>query len=127
MAAALPRVGIALGDPAGVGPEIALKAALDARVKRICHPVLFGDPAVLEEQASRCGIAWSKAAVELVPLSHFVDERLEIGQISTTRIGKNAYRADITVRGRTPSVVSNAIAAIDDLPGVDIISSSTAD
>lgn len=56
-----------------------------------------------------------------------VGQRLEIGQISTSRIGKNDYRADITIRGRTPSVVSNAIAAIDDIAGVDIISSSTAD
>jgi hypothetical protein len=56
-----------------------------------------------------------------------VSQRLEIGQISTTRLGKNAYRADITIRGRTPSVIANAIAAVDDIAGVDIISSSTAD
>jgi len=56
-----------------------------------------------------------------------VKQRLEIGQISTTRLGKNTYRADITIRGRTPSVISNAIADIDDIAGVDIISSSTAD
>src|SRR5258706_10120546 len=81
MGAALPRVGIALGDPAGVGPEIALKAALNARVTRVCHPVLFGDPAVLEKQASLCGIKWSRKDVELVALEHFADEPLEIGQI----------------------------------------------
>jgi len=56
-----------------------------------------------------------------------VKQRLEIGQISTTRLGKNSYRADVTIRGRTPSVISNAISAIDDIAGVDIISSSTAD
>jgi len=56
-----------------------------------------------------------------------VKQRLEIGQISTTRLGKNVYRADITIRGRTPSVISSAIADIDDIAGVDIISSSTAD
>ncbi len=42
--ASLPKVGIAIGDPAGVGPEIALKSALDPRVTRIARPVLFGDP-----------------------------------------------------------------------------------
>jgi putative Mg2+ transporter-C (MgtC) family protein len=56
-----------------------------------------------------------------------VIQRLEIGQISTQRVSKDVYRADITIRGRTPSVISNAIAAIDDLDGVDIISTSTAD
>jgi putative Mg2+ transporter-C (MgtC) family protein len=56
-----------------------------------------------------------------------VTNRLEIGQISTTRLGKNAYRADIQIRGRTPSVISNAVSAIDDIEGVDIISTSQAD
>jgi putative Mg2+ transporter-C (MgtC) family protein len=56
-----------------------------------------------------------------------VGQRLEVGQISTQKLGKNSYRADITIRGRTPSVISNAIGAVDDIAGVDIISSSTAD
>ena len=56
-----------------------------------------------------------------------VTHRLEIGQISTQRLGKNQYRADVTIRGRTPSVISAAISAVDDLAGVDIISSSQAD
>ncbi len=111
MAAALPRVGIALGDPAGVGPEIALKAALDARVKRICHPVLFGDPAVLEEQASRCGIAWSKAAVELVPLSHFVDERLEIGQIRAAHGRAAVDAAGTAIKAALKGEVAAVVAA----------------
>jgi len=56
-----------------------------------------------------------------------VKQRLEVGQISTHRLSKNTYRADITVRGRTPSVIANALTAVDDIAGVDIISSSTAD
>jgi putative Mg2+ transporter-C (MgtC) family protein len=59
--------------------------------------------------------------------SILVGHRLEIGQISTQRLGKASFRADIAVRGRTPSVITQAIAAIDDLAGVDIISSSSAD
>ena len=56
-----------------------------------------------------------------------VKNRLEIGQISTQRLSKNSYRADISIRGRTASVISAAIAAVDDIAGVDIISSSQAD
>ena len=37
-----PRVAIATGDPAGIGPEISLKAARDPAVLAICQPVLFG-------------------------------------------------------------------------------------
>ena len=39
---AKPRVGITVGDPAGIGPEIALKAVADARVRDVCEPVLYG-------------------------------------------------------------------------------------
>jgi len=36
----LPRVAITIGDPAGIGPEIAAKAAADRRVTDVCTPVL---------------------------------------------------------------------------------------
>src|SRR5258706_4911758 len=36
-----PRIAIATGDPAGIGPEISRKAARDPRVLRICEPVLI--------------------------------------------------------------------------------------
>ena len=39
---ARPRVGVTVGDPAGIGPEIATKAAADPRVTSICEPVLYG-------------------------------------------------------------------------------------
>jgi 4-hydroxythreonine-4-phosphate dehydrogenase len=40
-----PRIGITVGDPAGIGPEIARKAADDPRVREVCEPVLYGPPA----------------------------------------------------------------------------------
>jgi len=42
-----PKIAIATGDPAGIGPEIALKAARERKVTDICEPVLFGARAVL--------------------------------------------------------------------------------
>lgn len=36
-----PRVAITAGDPAGIGPEIAAKAAADARVRAVCDPVIY--------------------------------------------------------------------------------------
>jgi len=40
-----PRIAITAGDPAGIGPEIAAKAADDPRVREACEPVLYGPPA----------------------------------------------------------------------------------
>ena len=39
---AKPKIGITVGDPAGIGPEIAIKAAADPRVLEVCVPRLYG-------------------------------------------------------------------------------------
>src|SRR5439155_19644698 len=39
-----PRVAITVGDPAGIGPEVAAKAAADPRVLQVCEPVVYGPP-----------------------------------------------------------------------------------
>ena len=50
------RIAIATGDPAGIGPEISLKAALDPAVRAACNPILVSDPAVIARHAAACGI-----------------------------------------------------------------------
>jgi 4-phospho-D-threonate 3-dehydrogenase / 4-phospho-D-erythronate 3-dehydrogenase len=42
-----PILGLTMGDPAGVGPELCLRALHDPAVLRRCVPVLFGDAGVL--------------------------------------------------------------------------------
>jgi 4-hydroxythreonine-4-phosphate dehydrogenase len=49
-------IAIATGDPAGIGPEISLKTALDPAVRNACNPILVGDPSVFERHATACGI-----------------------------------------------------------------------
>ena len=46
-----PRIAIAIGDPAGIGPEIAIKASLNRDVCDICDPVIVGDYEVLARYA----------------------------------------------------------------------------
>ena len=36
-----PRIAITVGDPAGIGPEIAGKAAADPAVRAVCEPVIY--------------------------------------------------------------------------------------
>src|SRR5690348_4019785 len=59
-----PIVAIATGDPAGIGPEISLKAALDQNVRALCRPLLVGDPDVVARQAQSCGIAADIRVIE---------------------------------------------------------------
>ncbi len=46
-----PILGLTLGDPAGIGPEICLRAMTAPEVLKICTPVLFGDASVLDRVA----------------------------------------------------------------------------
>ena len=84
---ALPRLAIALGDPAGIGPEVALKAAMDPEVRAICRLVLFGDRTVLEAHAEACGLSAQLGAgagvVTLVQREQFRrGERLRLGEVA---------------------------------------------
>jgi 4-hydroxythreonine-4-phosphate dehydrogenase len=54
MAIHKPAVGITIGDPAGIGPEIALKAASDRSVRAVCEPVLIGPVDLWERAAAQC-------------------------------------------------------------------------
>ncbi len=42
-----PLLGITLGDPSGVGPEVAYLAAIAPEVRRVCRPLLIGDEQIV--------------------------------------------------------------------------------
>lgn len=50
-----PQLGITTGDPAGIGPEISLRAACDPSAES-CRLALFGDWELLRERAAALGI-----------------------------------------------------------------------
>ncbi len=93
----LPKIAVAMGDQAGIGPEIALKAVLDPRVLAVCRPILVGDRGALERHAQACGIVaritvaedFASAgspqhganAVEMMDLRQFDEEPLVLGKV----------------------------------------------
>ena len=50
-----------MGDPAGVGPEVCLRALADSALREVCTPVVYGDAAVLAACAARTGLAAPRA------------------------------------------------------------------
>ena len=44
-----PKVAITIGDPAGIGPEIVLRAVNSLKVQRVCSPVVVGDKNVISK------------------------------------------------------------------------------
>lgn len=49
----LPRIGITMGDPAGIGPEVVLKAVAEDEIRSLCVPVIVGDAQLLAHTARK--------------------------------------------------------------------------
>src|SRR5262245_3798146 len=87
-----PRIAITSGDPAGIGPEIADKAARDPRVLEVCEPVVYGPlggssfaPGILSGDAGRAAYDAIIRAVD--------DAKGGVVQaIATAPINKEAFR-----------------------------------
>src|ERR1041384_6648470 len=69
-----PRVGITMGDPSGIGPEVVLKAVAEAEVRDICQPVIIGDAQLLAHNARtldlQCGYDIVRPDEDLSPESN---------------------------------------------------------
>ena len=50
----LPLIGITMGDPTGIGPEIIVKVLSDLDIFSICRPVVLGDPRALSMALKYC-------------------------------------------------------------------------
>jgi 4-phospho-D-threonate 3-dehydrogenase / 4-phospho-D-erythronate 3-dehydrogenase len=71
-----PLVGVTIGDPAGIGPEITIKALQEADLYELARPVAIGDRGVLERAARAVGLE-PKINVVQRP----VEGRFEVGTI----------------------------------------------
>jgi len=91
-----PRIGITVGDPAGIGPEIARKAADDARVRAVCEPVLYG-PATVDALAAfepgRVSARAGTAAYEAIAAAAADAMAGRIAAMATAPINKEAFAA----------------------------------
>jgi 4-phospho-D-threonate 3-dehydrogenase / 4-phospho-D-erythronate 3-dehydrogenase len=47
-----PVIGVTMGDPAGIGPEIVLKALLSDEVRSLCTAVVYGDVALMQRMVA---------------------------------------------------------------------------
>jgi len=102
---ARPRIGVTVGDPAGVGPEIARKAAADARVSSLCDIVLYGpssDDELVRFQRGQVSAEAGRAAYDAI-VAATSDARVgRIDAIATAPINKEAFAAaGLPWRGHT--------------------------
>ena len=98
----MPRVAITVGDPAGIGPEIAEKAANDARVRGVCEPVIFAPPATNGITVGRPTAESGRAAYDVIVCAVDAAKRGEVDAIATAPISKLAFAdAGLPWKGHT--------------------------
>ena len=98
-----PCIGITMGDPAGVGPEVVMKALSHAAVYDSCRPIVIGDARRLRKAAAIAQLSLAVQAVAAPEQARFthgtvdcidlalVPEELPFGELSPLA-GEAAYR-----------------------------------
>jgi len=100
-----PRIGITVGDPAGIGPEISIKAAADPKVLDLCEPVLYGphDAKALQPfTPGQVSADAGRAAYDAIVMAVEQARAGRIDAIATAPINKEAFAlAGIPFKGHT--------------------------
>jgi 4-hydroxythreonine-4-phosphate dehydrogenase len=87
-----PRVAVTVGDPAGIGPEIAARAAADPGVVAICDPVIYAPPASEAFAPGVLDAGAGRAAYELIVRAVHDAQRGEVDAVATGPVNKEAFR-----------------------------------
>jgi 4-hydroxythreonine-4-phosphate dehydrogenase len=97
----LPRIALTVGDPAGIGPEIAAAAAADAGVRAVCEPIVFASPHAAVEIGVVSATA-GQAAYDTIVRATDAAMAGRVDAIATAPINKLAFSmAGIPWKGHT--------------------------
>lgn len=98
-----PYIGIPMGDPAGIGPEIVVKALADEKVNKITKSVIIGEKKTLEQAMKFCNIdleikvienvtegIYKTGIINLIDLKNVDIDKLKVGKVQGMA-GKAAF------------------------------------
>jgi len=100
-----PRIGVTVGDPAGIGPEIARKAAANPALSALCEIILYGpssDEDIARFERGRVSAEAGRAAYDAVVAATRDAQAGRIDAIATAPVNKEAFAAaGLPWRGHT--------------------------
>lgn len=101
----LPVIAVTVGDPSGIGPEIAVKAARDPRVVAACSPRLYGPHTAADLAAfpaGRVSADSARAAYDAIVRAVEDARQDRVSAIATAPVNKEAFAAaGLSWRGHT--------------------------
>jgi 4-phospho-D-threonate 3-dehydrogenase / 4-phospho-D-erythronate 3-dehydrogenase len=77
-----PLLGITMGDPAGIGPEVVVKALVNPEIQALCNPVVIGDTSALQQSIHIAGLS-----LRLETIRHPCESRSAPGIIQVIDLG----------------------------------------
>ena len=89
----LPIIGITMGDPTGIGPEIIVKALSTDELFRVCRPVVFGDQGVLSRAIQIQNLSTTLESIDRVPRHGYLPRKIFVLpssqlEVSSLRFGQ---------------------------------------
>ena len=87
-----PRIALTVGDPAGIGPEIAAKAAVDPRVLEACEPIVYAPPLTETFQPGVLSGAAGLASYEVLLRAVKDAQTGAVDAIATAPVNKEAFK-----------------------------------
>ncbi|WP_300464227.1 4-hydroxythreonine-4-phosphate dehydrogenase PdxA [Desulfobacula sp.] len=78
----LPIVGITMGDPVGIGPEVLVKALTDPQLYDVCKPLIIGDAHIIKQALSLLPVTPPIHIIEDPAQGHYQFRTLDIMDIS---------------------------------------------
>jgi 4-hydroxythreonine-4-phosphate dehydrogenase len=84
-------VAITSGDPAGIGPEIAIRAASDERVRAACEPLIYAPSTHHVFEAGRLSADAGRAAFDVIVRAVEDARASRVDAIATAPINKEAF------------------------------------
>lgn len=83
-----PIIGITMGDPASIGPEIAVKALLKEEIHAICRPLLVGDAATFRDIIQRLGLNVAVRAIQQVKEAAFQLNTIDVIDLGNVKMAE---------------------------------------
>ena len=83
-----PILGITMGDPAGIGPEVAAKAMAKKEIYDICRPLIVGDAEVMKEAVKIAGVSLEVSAISQVEEAKFEYGIMDVIDLKNVEMNK---------------------------------------
>ncbi len=105
------RIGITLGDPTGIGPEIVARALAHASPDLRRRLLLFGNRGLLERGAEQAGVKLPDGVAQVDPFPDLTAEQVPPGKPSATAGAAQVAYLEAAVRAATDGEIAGLVTA----------------